>query len=110
MALSADDIVAKFPVKALPSITGEPDYDNINHMIQQLYTNAASVATSLGGGQHGHIGLIMPVTLYATLSQTAYVTPNDPGALPTVPATATAGSAKTLPPVTRNVYASTTTT
>jgi hypothetical protein len=88
--------VAKFPVKALHTITGEPDYGNINHMIQQLYNNATSVATSLGGGRQGHIGLIMIATLCATLSDTAYVTPADPGALPTVPPTSTTGVRKCI--------------
>jgi hypothetical protein len=37
-------------------------------MVQLLYSNAATLATTLGGGQHGHIGIIMPAALYTTLS------------------------------------------
>eukprot|EP00957_Ditylum_brightwellii_P180111 13720194-Ditylum_brightwellii.AAC.1 len=50
--------------------------------MQQLYENAATISLSLGGGAHGHIGLVMEPTLYASLSATAY-------ALPTAPTRAT---------------------
>ena len=80
--LTVEEILAKFPIKSLPPIQSEPSYDNINELIQLLYANAASVATSYGGSNHGHIGLIMPPTTYATLSDTPYPTPTDPGALP----------------------------
>ena len=96
MALSVDDIVAKFPSKTLAQITGEPDYDSINHMVQSLYGNAASVATTLGGGAHGHIGIIMRQQLYATLTATPYTAPNDPGALPNIPATASAATCELI--------------
>jgi hypothetical protein len=49
MALTVDAIVAKFPVKSIPTITGEPNYNAINQMVQTLYSNAASLATTLGG-------------------------------------------------------------
>ena len=82
-ALSVDDIVAKFPVKTIPPIQGEPNYESINEIIQVLYANAASLATTYGGGQHGHIGLIMKPEIYATLSATPYANPVDPGPHPT---------------------------
>jgi hypothetical protein len=66
MGLSVADIVAKFPVKTLPVITGEPDYETIGQIIQTIYGNAASLPTTIGGGVHaGHIGLIMTPLLYA---------------------------------------------
>ena len=81
-ALSVEDIVSKFPIKALPPINGEPTYSGINDMMQALYANAATMQTTLGGGRHGHIGMIMKPALYATLSQVAYEKPEDPGPLP----------------------------
>ena len=83
MVLSVDDVIAKFPRKTIPVITGEPDYNTINNMVQLLYGNAASLTTSLGGGHHGHIGQIMSAALYVTLSNTPYKAPPDPGANPT---------------------------
>jgi hypothetical protein len=80
MRLSVAHIVAKVPVKTLPVITWEPDYETIGQIIQTLYGNAATLPTTIGGGAHGHIGLIMtPALLYATLTPTAYPAPNDPG-------------------------------
>jgi hypothetical protein len=79
MRLSVADIVAKFPVKTLPIITGEPDYASIGQIIQTLYGNEASLPTTIGGGAHGHIGLIMTTVLYATLTPMAYTVPDDPG-------------------------------
>ena len=92
MALSADDIVSKFPVKTLPIIQGAPDYESISSMVQALYGNAASLSTTSGGGAHGHIGLIMTPALYATLTATPYLAPIDPGILPNIPNRSTAES------------------
>ncbi len=64
---SVDDIVAKFPTKVLPRIDGEPNYETISNMNQLMFGNAATLQTTLGGGIHGHVGLIMKDTLYATL-------------------------------------------
>ena len=70
-------------MKTMPKIDGEPDYGNINMMMQLLYGNAASLPTTLGGGQHGHIGIIMTPQLYTTLANTPYESPNYPGITPT---------------------------
>ena len=83
MVISVDEVVAKFLMKTMPKIDGEPDYGNINMMMQLLYGNAASLPTTLGGGQHGHIGIIMTQQLYTTLANTPYKSPPDPGIKPT---------------------------
>ena len=82
MGLSVDDIITKFPMKTFPIISGKPDYASINTMLQFLYSNAASLPTTLGGGQHGHIGLIMTHLIYATLAPTnIYTATIEPGLL-----------------------------
>ena len=48
-------------------------------MMQLLYDNTASLPSSLGGGQHGHIGIIMTPQLYTTLANTTYKIPTHPG-------------------------------
>ena len=54
-------------------------------MVQFLYGNAASLPTTLGGDQHGHIGLITTHLLYTTLARnTAYTAPINPGILPPI--------------------------
>eukprot|EP00957_Ditylum_brightwellii_P189413 14417215-Ditylum_brightwellii.AAC.1 len=47
-------------------------------MSKIFYANAAKVATMLGGGNKGHIGLVMKVSLYATISTTLYAAPTEP--------------------------------
>ena len=93
---SIDNIVAKFPTKILPPIPGNPDYDCISQLNYLLYGNAANLPTTLGGGAHVPVGLIMKATLYVTLSATAYVTPNEPPLTPDVLATATSASRQQL--------------
>ena len=80
--LTVEEITAKFPHKSLPKILGEPSYETIHDMIEKLYANAASLQSPLGGGRHGHIGLLMSPQLYQTLSTTAYTAPTDPGEPP----------------------------
>jgi hypothetical protein len=64
-------------------------------MVQLLYSNAATLATTLGGANHRHIGIITPAALYATLSVTPYVAPLDPGPIPIHAANATAAIRET---------------
>ena len=50
-----------------------------------LYGNAYTLTAMMGGVNHGHIGLVMRYTLYATISHTPYNVPVDPGGTATVP-------------------------
>ena len=61
-----------------------------------MYGNVATLPTTLGGGAHGHFGIIMKATIYVTLVATAYVTPNEPLLTPDVPSTATSASQQQL--------------
>eukprot|EP00957_Ditylum_brightwellii_P046004 3490032-Ditylum_brightwellii.AAC.1 len=67
-----DKIKAKFPHQTLQQVEGEPEYSAINTIMQQLYENAVTIPSSLGGGVHGHIRLVMEPTLYSSLSAMAY--------------------------------------
>ena len=91
MGSKVDDTVSKFPVKVLPPIIGELDYEKINNIVQCLYGNAASLTTTLGGGRdiRGNIGIIMNPILYAKIVQTVYMAPDDPGTTPNIPGTVT---------------------
>ena len=84
---SVDNIVKKFPTKILPPIPGEPDYDCISQLNQLMYGNAATITTTLDGGAHGHVGLIMKAKIYVTLYPTAYITPVEPPLTPVIPPT-----------------------
>ena len=82
MFLSVDDVISKFPMKTIPTINREPDYNSINTMIQLLYGNAASLPTTLVDGQHCHIDIVITPQLYTTLADTPYEIPPDPGITP----------------------------
>ena len=44
-------------------------------MTRSLYGNSESLPTMLGGGAHGHVGMIMKDTLHATIAPTAWAHP-----------------------------------
>jgi hypothetical protein len=52
----------------------------IRQLRNELYANAQSVESTLGGGQHGHMGMVMPDVEYITVSAGAapYVLPIKP--------------------------------
>jgi hypothetical protein len=69
-----------FQHKLLTKIHGKPTYPTLQTLYTELKANAGSVPTTLGGGLHGHLGLLLPPTSYATLQPaTAWVTPPNPG-------------------------------
>ena len=77
MALSDDDIVTKFLITVIPKLAVEPGYNNINKVIQSLYGNSFMLSTTIGGGSHGHIGLIMIPNLYMNIPPKTYIIPLD---------------------------------
>ena len=68
-----------FEFKELTKIHGEPTYDTLKQLHNQLKANATTVPSNLGGGQHGHLGLVLTPTKYALISQTPFVKPAHPG-------------------------------
>ena len=80
-----EEITAKFPIKSISSIVVDPTYETIHQLVNDLYANAAAIPSLLGGGRHGHVGILMSATLYATLSNSPYIIPIDPGPIPVYP-------------------------
>ena len=74
---SAEEFYTAFPAHAT-KITGEPSYDDLRQLRTVIYQNAASVNSSLGGGNHGHLGMIMDAPTYATLTATPWQDPPEP--------------------------------
>ena len=87
MGSKVDNIVTEFRVKVLPPIIRELEYEKINKIVQCLYGNIATLPTTLGRGRHGHIRLIINLTLYATITQTLYAAPAEPSTVPNTPGT-----------------------
>ena len=64
----------------LTKIIGEPTFESLTTPINELKSNAQSVHSTLGGGAHGHLGLVLTPTDYAVVApMTPYVRPLFPG-------------------------------
>ena len=65
-----------FEYADLTAIHGEPTYEALTILLNQLKANARSVRTSLGGGNHGYLGLLLSPEQYASIA------PNTPFVYP----------------------------
>ena len=92
---SVEDITNAFPTP-ITTITGEPIYESLKTLKDQLKTNAASIPTTLGGGNHGYLGLILSPAFYATIAATQFVEPIYPGPHPNAPASTSATNTSTI--------------
>lgn len=70
-----------FEHPTLTKIHGEPTYDTLQRLHNELKSNASSVPLTLGGGLHGHLGLVLSPARYAIVSNIPYVRPPPPGML-----------------------------
>ena len=68
-----------FEYKELTKIHGEPNYESIKCLHLQIKTNAGSVPSNLGGGNFGHLGLVVTQAKYALISNAPFVCPVHPG-------------------------------
>ena len=89
MALTVDQITAEFPFKFFTIIKVEADCQSIHDICTLLYSNASTFLTTLVGGNHKHISLVMQDTIYATILPIPYNAPMDPGGTVQVPSQAT---------------------
>jgi hypothetical protein len=70
-----------FQHKVLTRVHGKPTYEAIQNLLTELKANASSVPSTLGGGQYGHLGLLISDTRYNALAHTIqWVIPGNPGA------------------------------
>ena len=74
-----------FPFPILTPAKGTPSYEDIRTSYRECIANANSVTTTLGGGEHGHQGLVMPEHVYIKSTGTPYKRPK----APTKPSTTT---------------------
>ena len=75
------DYSSLFQTPLLPKIVGRPTFDKLRSLKKYLRQNAASVRSDLGGGAHGHLGLILNDAAYLALTGHQYIRPPHPGAL-----------------------------
>ena len=48
-----------FEKAELTPIRGEPTYETLEHLLKELKANVRNVHSNLGGGAHGHLGLVI---------------------------------------------------
>ena len=85
--VNQEDVIAKFPMKILPRIEGEPTHEPLREMYMLLCMNTATLDSTLGGAQNGHVGMLMEMENYAIISSTPYIIPTNPGPEPAFPTT-----------------------
>ena len=71
-----------FPHPELTTISGKPTYATVHKLQKELYANAKSIPSMLGGGQNGHLALVMTAAEYLVISAVTYDEPVHPGAQP----------------------------
>jgi hypothetical protein len=79
-ASTPDELIAGFPHSSLPKVTGEPTFEDLNVIRRLLNTNAMSASSYVGGGRHGHLGIIMMNEEYFSIAAEVFPAPNNPGA------------------------------
>jgi hypothetical protein len=63
-------------------VHGQPTYQDITTLEKELIAIAASIPTALGGGNHGHAGIISKPAKYLTMATVAFTNPPHPGIYP----------------------------
>jgi hypothetical protein len=90
MPTDIDNIVNGFPHPTIVPINGVPTFETLADLNLQLNANAASVQSNLGDGQLGLLFLTVSPAEYTTLSNHAFIPPNNPGSAPNIPGGSTA--------------------
>jgi hypothetical protein len=81
-ASTPDELIAGFPHSSLLKVTGEPTFEKVIRRL--LNTNAMSVSSYVGGGRHGHLGIILTNEEYFSIAADVFPVPENPGASPEV--------------------------
>ena len=76
-----------FEFPNLTKIHGEPTFDSIKTLQNELKTNSQTVPSNLGGATHVHLELVLNHQQYALLSNVPFITPSHPGPLVIPPET-----------------------
>jgi hypothetical protein len=65
---TVDNGIASLPHPILPAVQGEPDCHTIHAIRKLLQANTVSIDTHMGGGDLGHLDLIVSAASYAVVS------------------------------------------
>ena len=79
----ASNAIERF--QPLTKVIGTPTFQAINSRHKVLKQNASSVLTSLAGGNHGLLALVLNNADYNALTGAVWVEPINPGMRPAIP-------------------------
>jgi hypothetical protein len=85
---TVEDVLDILPRPILPTLEGEPDYQTIHATRKFLQANSRAIDTHLGGGNLGHLGLIISNAAHSNIdpstaeAPTFWVSTNAPGRAP----------------------------
>ena len=65
----------------LTPIRGKPTFKTLHKFWNEIKANSKSVYSNIGGGSHGHLGLVLVDAQYALISSTHFVYPTHLGLL-----------------------------
>jgi hypothetical protein len=81
--MSLISLTFAFPHPVLMPIIGRPTNESVLRLKQEIYANAKSVHSLLGGVVQGHLALVLPAAAYIARPGTAaFIPPVHPGAPP----------------------------
>ena len=73
------DYRSLFEIKEATKLTTEPTFESLTNLQDQLKINAQAIPSVLGGGNHGHLGLVVSNAEYQMITLTPFVRPTNPG-------------------------------
>jgi len=77
------DIRDEIRKEMVTKIHGQPTSHDLTNLEREIISILANIPTTLGGGNHGHVGVIMNPTEYNTMTEgTDFVNPVNPGIYP----------------------------
>lgn len=79
-----------FPHPVLTPINGEPTSSSLSLLQKELYANARQIYSTRGGGNHGHLRIMLTDVAYITRTNAIFIIPVHPGVAPIHAAGATA--------------------
>eukprot|EP00957_Ditylum_brightwellii_P099361 7568812-Ditylum_brightwellii.AAC.1 len=79
---AVDNIQTNFPHPVLPKIVGKLNYEGLYELHKLMMENVSSVSTSLEGGNHGHLALVISPAMYQTTAGTTFLLPQNLGPVP----------------------------
>ena len=78
------DIRDEIRKETVTKIHGQPTSHDLTNLEKEIISILANIPTTLGGGNHGHVGVIMEPTDYSTMTGGIdFVNPANPGIYPT---------------------------